>query len=661
VPVGGLDDYAQALGAAQQLVPNWRQSDLVEARLQGERLGNQGAVLQNQAQQIAINDHQRQTALAEQRRVGFQADLGALGAKPTPLAYQKLAAKYPEFHQALDQVAKGIAGEQAQSLVKRLAPIQSLISGGFYDEAAKQVRRHIDADVAAGGQPDEDDQALLDSLQSGDSAKQKAAGGLVSGLLYQLDPEHAAKSLQEGGENANHFVALGDGQVLNQRTGEVTGERREKPEYRTVDVFDADGNKIGERVISLGTGGGGQASSGGAAGTKGDVSRLINTDAGGGQVPDSVKTLGQFVAYGKSLNQRGARSSSAGTYQINGSTMAEFGPKALGVDWRKAPYNADTQDKVGQAIFDWAKQQPDPAKALRGRWVSLSPQSAAQLVQGSWQQARDTIAQGETGGGARASAARSQSAGNGSVVYESVGTPGAKANGDLSDDALERAAIVYGTTGQIPTGLGRQGVSQRAILNKWAQIASKGGVTPEQQIANWQDFKTHQQGLKAFARGPEARTVRSLNVTIDHLDTLQNAAQALQNGNIGIFNRVRQSFARATGSAVPTNFEGVRQIVSAEVAKAITGGNTALADRQDLAHSISTANSPQQLAGYIAEVKKLMTGQLQGLAGQYKSATGRDDFESRLSPRTRHQLRFADGNGASGAGTGFRVLRVRPK
>ncbi len=156
----------------------------------------------------------------------------------------------------------------------------------------------------------------------------------------------------------------------------------------------------------------------------------------------------------------------------------------------------------------------------------------------------------------------------------------------------------------------------------------------------------------------DAFTIAGVNSV--HLDTLQNAAQALQNGNIPIFNKVRQGWAKATGSPIPTNFEGVRQIVSTEVAKAVAGGNTALADRQDLFHSVATANSPQQLAGYIAQIKELLTGQLHGLSLQYKSGTGRDDFNSRLSPRTQRLLGFKQGQQQPNPG-GFRILQVRPK
>lgn len=148
-----------------------------------------------------------------------------------------------------------------------------------------------------------------------------------------------------------------------------------------------------------------------------------------------------------------------------------------------------------------------------------------------------------------------------------------------------------------------------------------------------------------FATGSQGKTINSLNVGVQHLDTLQQAADALNNGNIQAFNRIGQDIKAQFGSPAPTNFDTTKQIVAGEIVKAITGAGGGVADREHAQAIINRANSPAQLAGSIAQVKKLFAGQLQGLRAQYHATTGLNDFEDRLLPATRAELEGADTGG----------------
>jgi hypothetical protein len=143
-------------------------------------------------------------------------------------------------------------------------------------------------------------------------------------------------------------------------------------------------------------------------------------------------------------------------------------------------------------------------------------------------------------------------------------------------------------------------------------------------------------GLKAYDTGQEGKAIRSFNVAIDHLATLKPLVTALQNGDIGAFNNLKNTVAKALGSTVPTDFESVSQIVSDELVKAITGSGGALGDREELKANFSAARSPQQLLSIINRYTELMGGQLVGLEQGYKSSTKRDDFETvKLTPGAR--------------------------
>jgi len=160
-------------------------------------------------------------------------------------------------------------------------------------------------------------------------------------------------------------------------------------------------------------------------------------------------------------------------------------------------------------------------------------------------------------------------------------------------------------------------------------------LNPEYDAKN---FVTAQRTRNSFAVGPEGRTVRSFNVAIDHLDTLNDAADALKNGNIQRFNQLSQRVAQETGSPTPTNFDAIKSIVAKEIVKSVIGSATGggVTERQELSGELSRANSPDQLKGMISRYQTLMAGQLKGLKQQYEAGRGGPDFEDKfLLPRSK--------------------------
>lgn len=153
-----------------------------------------------------------------------------------------------------------------------------------------------------------------------------------------------------------------------------------------------------------------------------------------------------------------------------------------------------------------------------------------------------------------------------------------------------------------------------------------------------EEFPARSAAYKAFKTGPQGNLVRSFNVGISHLNSLQSLTAALGNGNIQLFNKIGQTVAEQTGQTAPTNFDAAKAIVGDEIIKAIVGGGGALADRENAQNQISRAKSPQQLLGVIQTYKTLMAGQLSGLSRQYQNATGRNDFDQLLAPETKAEL-----------------------
>jgi hypothetical protein len=175
-------------------------------------------------------------------------------------------------------------------------------------------------------------------------------------------------------------------------------------------------------------------------------------------------------------------------------------------------------------------------------------------------------------------------------------------------------------TGPVPTGFAlRSPVVQQ-------QMTRAKQINPDYDVATHQAV---QKGIKDFGTGKQGNTVRSFNVGLSHLDTLEKLADALNNGDTQLVNKIGNAVATQTGQTAPTNFESAKKIVGDEIVKAIVGSGGGVADRDEIAKTISAASSPAQLKGVINTYKELMVGQLGGLEQQYESTTKRKDFKDK--------------------------------
>jgi len=148
------------------------------------------------------------------------------------------------------------------------------------------------------------------------------------------------------------------------------------------------------------------------------------------------------------------------------------------------------------------------------------------------------------------------------------------------------------------------------------------------------NFKANDYGLqtaavKAFNQGKQGDKVRSLNVVMEHFNTLEKAADALKSGDVRAINAVSQLIQTQYGHPGVTSFNAVKEILADEIVASVVPGVGALADRQAIKKTILASSSPAQLQGIVANYKELIGGQLNGLETQYRAGTGRNDFKSR--------------------------------
>lgn len=248
-------------------------------------------------------------------------------------------------------------------------------------------------------------------------------------------------------------------------------------------------------------------------------------------------------------------------------------------------------------------------------------------------------------------------------ILEGGGASGQTGSGLMSQDAIDAAAERYLKTGQLPPNLGR-GIQGRAdmaaIQNRAAGLAQERGVDFGALPKKWQEFKGEQIAIQRFLSGPQGNTIRSLNVVTDHLTTLQGLGDALQNNDIPAFNRVAQMWAEQTGQPEPTNFDTAKQIVGAEIIKALgVAGAGTKEERQEAADAFNRAKSPAQLKGAIASAQKLLTGQLKGLRKQFTVSTGLpgEKFDEMMLEETKKFMGMGEaaGSAAPSAGTPVKV------
>lgn len=167
-----------------------------------------------------------------------------------------------------------------------------------------------------------------------------------------------------------------------------------------------------------------------------------------------------------------------------------------------------------------------------------------------------------------------------------------------------------------------------------AIMSAVSKINPDYDASSWQEKSA---AVKAFGAGPLGNQTRSFSVGLYHLDTMQKLSDALKNGDTVAFNKIANAWAQQTGSAAPTNFETAKQIIGAEVVKAIVGaGGGGVAERMEAANHIASSLSPEQLKGAIDTTKSLMVGQLKGLKSQYERTTKLKNFEDDfLSPEAK--------------------------
>lgn len=216
-------------------------------------------------------------------------------------------------------------------------------------------------------------------------------------------------------------------------------------------------------------------------------------------------------------------------------------------------------------------------------------------------------------------------------------TANAGSNIQLNPLEEQMAHSIY--NGQMPAlPMSRLNPRNRAIMERVVQIGDQQGKPYD--FAN---AKSRQAAITKWDSGPLGDKVRSIDVSLMHMGTLNGMIDALQNGDYQLWNHLRNVYKTQTGNPVPPTFEAGADFVGTELIKALVANGGAAGERDEASKKLSADRSPQTLRSIFKLNRDLLAGQARGLRTQYVRGTGYHDFYSRfLHPENQQSLGLSD-------------------
>lgn len=133
-----------------------------------------------------------------------------------------------------------------------------------------------------------------------------------------------------------------------------------------------------------------------------------------------------------------------------------------------------------------------------------------------------------------------------------------------------------------------------------------------------------------YTSGKSAQSINAINTAMGHVKELDDAIDALQNGNVNLLNKIGNFGSKELGLDPVSKFNLIVHRVGPEISSAYVPGGGGekerLADEADFSSSLS----PKQLHTNAAETVKLLRSKIDALQNQYQQTTGRQDFNQKF-------------------------------
>ena len=143
-------------------------------------------------------------------------------------------------------------------------------------------------------------------------------------------------------------------------------------------------------------------------------------------------------------------------------------------------------------------------------------------------------------------------------------------------------------------------------------------INPKYQQSQYPIFQDTE---KAFTSGTPATKANALNTMIGHLGVLDQAADALNNGDIQILNRLGNAIGVQVGKTPVTTYDAIVHRLAPEITSAyVTSGGTA-GERGVNESDFDSKLGPQQIKSNIGVSAQLADSKIKALQDQYQRGT----------------------------------------
>lgn len=174
-------DYNSIFAAADRVVPNLRDQLVQDAVLKMQQQQFDAVQQQRQAQAQAAQQQAEQEA-------AFQRDLEQAMLTGDPRQILALRMRYPDLAKGMKDAFDSLDEDERRRNLTQIGTIYARGQAGDFAGAAGELRRRIEADQAS-GMADPQDLAMLEELESGIPARQKAALAAVGIQLAAIEPD----------------------------------------------------------------------------------------------------------------------------------------------------------------------------------------------------------------------------------------------------------------------------------------------------------------------------------------------------------------------------------------------------------------------------------------------------------------------------------------
>lgn len=160
---------------------------------------------------------------------------------------------------------------------------------------------------------------------------------------------------------------------------------------------------------------------------------------------------------------------------------------------------------------------------------------------------------------------------------------------------------------------------------------------------------------KDFTLGKGAAQINAINTTLGHMGELNDAIDALNNGDIQQLNRLANSLGAQVGQTPQTTFKTIVHRVGPEITAAYVQGGGGEHERGANAEDFSPNLSPQQLKSNVAISAQLLRSKIGALENQWEQnrAPSMPSFQEQfITPAARKTIdRLAPQGGAASSGS----------